>query len=93
MHQGSPPYLVLVDQMGMGLCPRQFWVGIEYVPREVASQPCPGTHSRQGVQVGAGPVVAYMLTPELGLGGLEDHEGEEWIPSVFCRHTPLVSEL
>ena len=93
MHQGSLPCLVLVDQMGMGLCPRQFGGGTVCVPREVASRPCPGTHSLQGVQVGAGPGVAYALTPELGPGGLEDHEGEEWIPSVFCRHTPLVSEL
>ena len=92
MHQGSQPGLALVGQMGKGLYPSQFWGGIAYAPREAASQPCPGTHSLQGVQVGAGPVVAYMLTPELGLGGLEDHEGEEWIPSVFCRYTPLVSE-
>ena len=27
MHQGSPPCLVLSGQMGMGLCPRQFWGG------------------------------------------------------------------
>ena len=77
MHQGNLPSLVSVDQMGMGLCPRQFWGGIVCVPRGVASRPCPGTHSLQGVQVGAGPGVAYMLTPGLGLGGLEDHEGEE----------------
>ena len=76
MHQGSPPCLVLVGQMGMGLCPRRFWEGIGCVPREVASRPCPGTHSLQGVQVGAEPGVAYMLTPELGPGGLEDREGE-----------------
>ena len=92
MHQGSPPSLVLLDQMGMGLCPRQFWVGIGCVPRGVASQPCPGTHSLQGVQVVAAPGVAYMPTLEWGQGGWEDHEGEEWIPSVFGRHTPLVSE-
>ena len=77
MHQESLPSLVLVDQMGMGLCPRQFWVGIGYVPRGVANRPCPGTHSLQGVQVGAELGVAYVLTPELGLGGLEDREGEE----------------
>ena len=76
MHQGSLPCLVLVDQMGMGLCPRQFWGGIVCVPRGVASQPCPGTHSLQGVQVGAKPGVAYVLTPGLGPGGSEDHEGE-----------------
>ena len=77
MHQGSRPYLVLVDQMGMGLCPRQFWGGIVCVPREVASQPCPGTHILQVVRVGAEPGVAYVLTPALGPGGLEDREGEE----------------
>ena len=93
MHQGSLPCLVLVDQMGMGLCPRQFWGGIGCVPRGVASQPCPGTHSLQGVQVGAEPEVACVLTPELGQGSLEDRVGEGLIPSVFCRHTPLVSEL
>ena len=92
MHQGSPPCLVLVDQVGMGLCPRQFWGGIVCVPRGVANRPCPGTHSLQGVQVGAEPGVAYVLTPELGPDGLEDHVGGESIPSVFGRHTPLVSE-
>ena len=51
MHQGNRPFLVLVDQMGMGLCPRQFWEGIVCVPMEVANRPCPGTHSLQGVQV------------------------------------------
>ena len=76
MHQGSLPYLALVDQMGMGLYPRQFWEGIMCVPREVANRPCPGTHSLQGVQVGAEPGVAYVLIPELGPDGLEDHEGE-----------------
>ena len=77
MHQGSLPYLALVGQMGMGLYPRQFWEGIVCVPRGVASRPCPGTHSLQGVQVGAGPGVAYMLTLEWGPDGLEDHGGEE----------------
>ena len=77
MHRGSPPGLVLMDRVGMGLCPRQFWEGIECVPREVASQPCPGTHTLQVIQVGAAPGVAYVLTPELGPDGLEDHEGEE----------------
>ena len=77
MHQGSLPCLALVDQMGMGLYPRQFWEGIECVPKEVVSRPCPGTHSLQVVQVGAASGVAYMLTPELGPGGLEDHGGEE----------------
>ena len=62
--------------MGMGRCPRQFWVGIVCVPKEVASQPCPGTRSHQGVRVGAEPVVAYVLTPELGPDGLEDRVGE-----------------
>ena len=76
MHRGSLPYLALVGPMGMDLCPRQFWGGIECVPREVASQPCPGTHSLQGVQVGAEPGVAYVLTPELGPDGLEDRVGE-----------------
>ena len=75
MHQGSPPCLVLLGQMGMGLCPRQFWGGIGCVPREVASRPCLGTHSLQGVQVGAEPGVAYVLTPELGQDGLEDRGG------------------
>ena len=77
MHQGSPPYLVLVDQMGMGLCPRQSWEGTVCVPKEVASRPCPGTRSRRGVQVGAEPEVAYVLTPMLVPGGLQDHGGEE----------------
>ena len=77
MHQGNLPSLVLVDRMGMGLYPRQFWGGIVCVPREVASQPCPGTHSRQGVRVGAEPGVAYVLTPGLGPDGSEDHGGEE----------------
>ena len=77
MHQGSQPYLALVDQMGMGLYPRQFWGEIVCVPREVASRPCPGTHSLQEVQVGAEPGVAYMLTPESGPDGLEDRVGEE----------------
>ena len=76
MHQGNPPCLVLEDQMGMGLYPRQFWGGIGCVPRVVASQPCPGTHNLQGVQVGAAPGVAYMLTPVLGPDGLGDREGE-----------------
>ena len=76
MHQGSLPYLGLVDQMGMGLCPRQFWGGIVCVPGGVASQPCPGTHSLQGVRVGAEPGVAYMLALGLGPDGLEDHGGE-----------------
>ena len=77
MHQGSQPYLALVDQMGMGLYPRQFWGGIVCVPKEVANRPCPGTHSLQGVQVGAEPGVAYVLAPGLESGGLGDHEGEE----------------
>ena len=77
MHQGSLPCLVLEDQMGMGLCPKQFWGGIVCVPREVASQPCPRTRSLQVIRVGAGPRVAYVLTPGLVPGGLEDHEGEE----------------
>ena len=79
--------------MGMGLYPRQFWVGIVCVPREVASQPCPGTRSLQGVQVGVEPVVAYVRAPGSVRDGLEDHEGEEWIPSIFGMHTPLVSGL
>ena len=77
MHQGSQPGLALVGQMGKGLYPSQFWGGIVYAPREVASQPCPGTHSLQVVRVGAEPGVAYMLTPGLVLGGLEGREGEE----------------
>ena len=77
MHQGNQPSLVLVDQMGMGLCPRQFWEGIVCVPKRVASWPCPGTRNLQVVRVGAEPVVAYVLTPELVPGGLEDHGGEE----------------
>ena len=77
MHQESLPYLALVDQMGMGLYPRQFWEGIVCVPRAAASQPCPGIHSLQGVQVGAALGVAYVLTPGLGPGGLEDRGGEE----------------
>ena len=77
MHQESPPGLVVVGQAGMGLYPRGFWGGIVCVPREVASQPCPGTHSLQGVLVEAEPGAAYMLTLELGPGGLEDHVGEE----------------
>ena len=77
MHQGNQPSLVLVDQMGMGLCPRQFWGGIVCVSRGVANRPCPGTHSRQGVRVGAEPEVAYVLTPGLGPGSLEDRGGEE----------------
>ena len=93
MHPESQPCLALVGQMGMDLYPRQFWGGIECVPKGVANQPCPGTHSLQVVRVGAAPRVAYMLTPELGPGGLEDHGGEESIPNVFGRHTPLVSEL
>ena len=93
MHQESQPSFVWEGQMGMGLYPRQFWGGTECVPRGVASRPCPRTHSLRGVRVGAEPGVAYVLTPELGLGGLEDREGEESIPIVFCRHTPLVSEL
>ena len=76
MQLGREPSLFLVDQMGMGLYPRQFWGGIVCVPREVASRPCPGTHSLQGVQVGAEPGVTYVLTPELEPGGLEDHAGE-----------------
>ena len=63
--------------MGMGLYPRPFWEGIVCVPRGVASQPCLGTRSRQGVRVVAEPGVAYVLTPELGRDGLEDHGGEE----------------
>ena len=77
MHQGSLLYLALVDQMGMGLYPRRFWVGIVCVPREEANQPYLGTHSLQVVRVGAGPVVAYVLTPGLVPGGLEDREGEK----------------
>ena len=77
MHQGNLPSLVWEGRMGMGLYPRQFWGGIGCVPREVASLPCPGTHSLQGVQVGAEPGVAYVLTPGLGLDGLEDHGGEK----------------
>ena len=76
MHQGNQPSLVLVDQMGMGLYPRQFWGEIGCVPRGVANRPYPETHSLQVVQVGAGPGVAYMLAPELGQDGLEDHKGE-----------------
>ena len=76
MHQGNLPSLVWEGQMGMDQCPRQFWEGIMCVPKGVASRPCPGTHSLQGVQVEAEPVVAYMLTPELGPDGLGDHEGE-----------------
>ena len=77
MHQGNQPSLVWGGQMGMDRCPRRFWEGIVCVPREVANQPCPGTHSLQVVRVGADPGVAYMLTPELVPGGLEDHEGVE----------------
>ena len=77
MHQGNQPSLVWEGRMGMGLYPRQFWGGILCVPREVASRPCPGTHSLQEVRVGAAPGVAYMLTPELGPDGLEDRVGEE----------------
>ena len=93
MHQESQPSLVLEDQMDMGLCPRQFWGGIGCVPRGVASRPCPGTHILQGVQVGAGLGVAYVRAPGSALDDLEDREGEEWIPSVFGKHTPLVAEL
>ena len=67
MHQGSLPSLVLVDQVGMGLCPRQFWVGIGSVPRGVASRPCLGTRSLPGVQFEAEPGVACMLTLVLGV--------------------------
>ena len=77
MHLGNLPSLVLVDQRGMGLYPRQFWGGIECVPMGAANRPCQGTHSLQGVRVGAEPGVVYMLTLGLGPGGLEDHEGEE----------------
>ena len=76
MHQGSQPYLALVDPVGMDLYPRQFWGGIVCVPREVASQPCPGTHSLQVVRVGAAPGVACKLTPVLVPGGLEDRVRE-----------------
>ena len=77
MHQGSLPSLVWGGQMGMGLYPRQFWGGTECVPRGVASRPCPGTHSLQGVRVGAEPGDACVLTPVLVPGGLEDRVEEE----------------